>query len=105
MTKTIQEIAQEARERIKDEAFHKTETGHSLDLTQTRQIIIDALTSYTEELKKVIEGKKYTTLGTSKEYFKTENTPNGLAQHYTDEFTAKWHNGILDDIISELNHQ
>jgi hypothetical protein len=86
MSKTIQEIAQEARERIKDEAFHKTETGHSLDLTQTRQIIIDAITSYTEELKKKIEGKRK----------ESEKFVPFQKIHYQ---------SALDDIISELNHQ
>jgi hypothetical protein len=51
MTKTnleieeaIWEVAQIARERVKDEAFEKTENGgHSLNLTQTRQIIYDAI--------------------------------------------------------------
>lgn len=45
--KNVEEIAQIARERIKNEAFHKTETGHAIDLTLTREIIIEALTSHT----------------------------------------------------------
>lgn len=47
INKSVEEIAQIARERIKNEAFHKTETGHAIDLTLTREIIIEALTSHT----------------------------------------------------------
>jgi hypothetical protein len=43
-------LAQIARERVKDEAFYKTETGHALDLTKTREIIMDTLQQYKAEL-------------------------------------------------------
>ena len=60
---------------------------------------------YLKDEVEFIERKKYTTLGTSGEWCKSENTPNGLAQHFTDEFTAKWHNCILDDQITHLQAQ
>ncbi len=40
----IIEEAQIARERVKNEAFGKTETGYALDITKVREIIIESLT-------------------------------------------------------------
>lgn len=65
MEEQLWKIAQIARERVKDEAFGKTsgETENSLDLTQTRQIIFDALSAAIlaerDRIREAVEKKKY----------------------------------------------
>lgn len=58
MKQTIEELAQNARERIKNEAFYKTDTGNALDISLTREIITEALTSRDQQIREVIEKAK-----------------------------------------------
>lgn len=50
--KTLEELANETRERIVKECWHKTETGHALDMTGTRELIVEALEKAREEGRK-----------------------------------------------------
>ena len=60
--KQQKEVANDYRERIKMEAFHKTETGNALNLTQTREILNDLITQIItntgEELMRLAEIEK-----------------------------------------------
>lgn len=71
---SIFEIAQTARERVKNEAFHKDlDTGkNSLDLTHTREIIIEAIN---QAIKQKLEEVKEIII---------ENTPKHITREYRD---------------------
>ena len=46
----IEEMAQVYREKIKLEAFYKTDIGHALDLTKTRDLVSEALTQLANQI-------------------------------------------------------
>lgn len=46
----VEEMAQVYREKIKLEAFYKTDIGHALDLTKTRDLVSEALTQLANQI-------------------------------------------------------
>lgn len=82
--KTLEELANETRERIVKECWHKTETGHALDMTGTRELIVEALEKAREEGRK--EGYEQ---GYDQWFLDKDEVVEGVRTQYKEELLSK----------------